>query len=200
MSSIYLRQPYPNELYHHGINGQKWGVRRYQNPDGTLTTAGKERYRVSKFNFRTRSLAKKDAKEYARAKMSYGEGAGNRRKLIKSTVDTRSKDDTYKKYFDEYYAKQDLAKHAAAAKRERTVKDTTKTASKTARGMYHLYVRDAAKVTAGAAILYGILHKTGYDVKIKDAMIDKYSNLSSSAREAAFRRQFINKWKDVKIA
>lgn len=32
-----------NELYHHGILGQKWGVRRYQNSDGTLTEAGKRR-------------------------------------------------------------------------------------------------------------------------------------------------------------
>ena len=32
------------ELYHHGIKGQKWGVRRYQNEDGTLTDEGKERY------------------------------------------------------------------------------------------------------------------------------------------------------------
>lgn len=30
-----------DELYHHGIKGQKWGVRRYQNADGTLTSAGK---------------------------------------------------------------------------------------------------------------------------------------------------------------
>lgn len=32
------------ELYHHGIKGQRWGVRRYQNPDGSLTAAGQKRY------------------------------------------------------------------------------------------------------------------------------------------------------------
>jgi hypothetical protein len=32
-----------NELFHHGIKGMKWGVRRYQNPDGTLTSEGKKR-------------------------------------------------------------------------------------------------------------------------------------------------------------
>lgn len=33
-----------NELYHFGVKGQKWGIRRYQNKDGTLTPAGRQRY------------------------------------------------------------------------------------------------------------------------------------------------------------
>ena len=35
---------YKNYLYHHGTKGMKWGRRRYQNEDGTLTEAGKKRY------------------------------------------------------------------------------------------------------------------------------------------------------------
>lgn len=41
MSEYYLTK---DELYHHGIKGQKWGLRRFQNEDGSLTTAGRERY------------------------------------------------------------------------------------------------------------------------------------------------------------
>lgn len=35
-----------NELYHYGVKGQKWGVRKYQYADGTLTPAGKKRYQA----------------------------------------------------------------------------------------------------------------------------------------------------------
>ena len=32
------------ELYHHGVKGQRWGIRRYQNKNGSLTAYGKKRY------------------------------------------------------------------------------------------------------------------------------------------------------------
>lgn len=38
------------ELYHYGVKGMKWGIRRYQNKDGTLTSKGKKRYEKSNDN------------------------------------------------------------------------------------------------------------------------------------------------------
>ena len=42
-----IRRISNDELYHHGIKGQKWGIRRFQNPDGSLKDAGKKRYITS---------------------------------------------------------------------------------------------------------------------------------------------------------
>lgn len=44
MSDILTIALSDQELCHHGILGQKWGVRRYQNADGSLTDEGKKRY------------------------------------------------------------------------------------------------------------------------------------------------------------
>lgn len=52
-----------NEIYHHGILGQKWGVRRFQNKDGSLTSAGRKRYDVDIDSAKERvKAAKKNAK------------------------------------------------------------------------------------------------------------------------------------------
>ena len=49
-------------LYHHGIKGMKWGVRRYQNKDGTLTPAGKKRYEDEVHEDYTNAHTKKSVK------------------------------------------------------------------------------------------------------------------------------------------
>lgn len=48
-----------SELYHHGIKGMKWGVRRYQNEDGSLTPEGMKRYSHMTPNKHDSSITKK---------------------------------------------------------------------------------------------------------------------------------------------
>ena len=140
-----------NEQYlqHYGVKGMKWGVRR---------------------------KARKDAKEYARAKMFYGEGAGNRRKLINATVKERSKDLRYKEEFDRQLAKQDMSKHASAAKRERAVRSARKSTAKTARGLVNASLGNIGKASAAAASIYMLGRVTGVNEKIAEYANIKIKN------------------------
>ena len=103
-------------LEHYGVKGMRWGVRR-DRPSGVPRA--------------TSRLARKDAREHARASAYYGEGAGVRRRLINKTVEQRKKNDpAYAKAFDHHREREDMADAATKAHRKRKRTDRADTAKK----------------------------------------------------------------------
>lgn len=75
-----------HELYHYGIKGMKWGVRRYQNKDGTLTAKGKKRYYKDEKKVNDEAnLAKmhNEARRLAGNQANYLEGVKGKENLVR---------------------------------------------------------------------------------------------------------------------
>lgn len=77
-----------NDLRHHGIKGQKWGRRRYQNADGSLTPAGKQRY-GSQENFERQYP--EDVRKGIKSTKEGVDGAKNFTKAVKDKNEDRSR-------------------------------------------------------------------------------------------------------------
>ena len=154
-----------SELMHYGVKGMKWGVRR---------------------------RARRDAKEFTQAKMYYGEGAGNRRKLIKATVKARSKDPFYKSEFDKAVANTDMSKRASQARRQRGRKNARNTTGKTVRGIGNIATGNVSR--AGGALALGYL---GYQAAKRTGHAPSEAELLRKAARGARRIKKVVQHDDV---
>lgn len=127
------------ELYHHGVKGMKWGVRRYQNKDGSYTRIGLEHYKKAE--------ARYDAvdKKYKTAKTAYKKGTGTKKDMVSAKTQRKIEKHRLDQAFDQ-------VTRDYKADRGKELRAQGKTI--TGNSMGNMYKNFAIKVGAGVAANY----------------------------------------------
>lgn len=203
---IYTRT---NELRHHGIKGQRWGIRRFQNKDGSLTPAGRRRYDdgngIEKVkNYEKVEVGGQTFKIYGKRKENkdYAQQVRERAKNLNSKTpksETSKKTDNVSGYnipknkslhrlkLEDKYRQQGLSQEQAEQKAAKRIK-----AEK--------YVAAAATITAASCIAYAKYKGYTSDKTIKaNTDFQRIMRLSENAEIRQDSRQYLALNKSDKV-
>lgn len=181
---------YNDELYHWGIKGMKWGVRRYQNPDGTLTSAGKKRYSSDDYKNgikKAGNVAKQLLKDTAhpmdkngwtnRPKSDPNPWYGSQRKVAEKLErhSTKARSNNPKKMTDE-----ELNQRIARMQKEKQYMELNKSTSPGKAYVTDLLKTAGNKIVGGAAgAIGGVAGKAAVD-----AVLNHYGDIAVAAVNA----------------
>lgn len=183
---------YVLELYHHGIKDMRWGVRRYQNQDGSLTAAGRVRYGVSKVGKAVGSAASKISNK---ASESYKNKKELRRinKLKKKPVSKLNDAEIEERY-------ERLAKEKKLLDMERQVSSLKPSLASGGKKFLSKLGTDVllpATLNAGKEVLERWLKKHGYDIAgLKDTQYG-ISALERAANKIKTERDMLENKKKI---
>lgn len=185
-----------NELQHHGIKGQRWGVRRYQNKDGTLTPAGKKRYKAEMDKLKAEEAAIKN-RAATKAKLAKLDAKRKSIEELKKSVDgkTNSKQsDQPKKKSISDMTDDELNKALNRARMEdqyRALRPETVSAGKQFAGKILNDAIVPASINAGRRFLENSLNKFG-DKLLEDTVKvdpDSISELKKTAEKLELKNK-----------
>lgn len=195
----------PNELYHHGIKGMKWGVRRYQNEDGSLTNAGKRRYtsgdtrwvRKQVTSSISKSIANKIGKDVCSTKNSIAKNVGSTENSIDKKVDfTENSSDKKTKFSISDYARTQSTGHRLRLEKKYQEKGLTAAEAKIAADK-RIKVEKVVAVTAGLTVAACVAYyaRNKYLNTYCDTILEKgtvFNNLDRYANPRPGEHLYVN--------
>lgn len=206
------------ELYHHGIKGQKWGVRRYQNEDGTLTALGRARKRREIGNdpdvVKKKKAFEKAKENYNQVYKAYNTATANgllpndeavRNLTIASNNLTFAREDLKDEMSRKKMEIDNRPKSQTREKYEKLYESKGMTQKEAELAAYkrektEKALKIVAGVTAATAIVYGGTKYADYnfDKVIKtDVLLNRVTTSDTSSVQDAFYAVFAKNKKDV---
>lgn len=149
-------------IQHHGIKGQKWGVRRYQNKDGTLTAAGKKRVKsLNPTSDKQYTGSRHDSEAYKQYRMNKEADNQKKAEMHAAVKNRRTLSDA------------DLKKKIERVKMEKQLKDLTAEEISPGKAFVKRVVSSSGQKVATSlvtgAVLYGVKSAMTKEFNIKEA-------------------------------